>query len=98
LAVGEFEQGAAERLLRALSEYLIEAAAAGKKMKHIIEDEEGFGQRIDDRQRKLLRFGQIVVLIHRFRSIARELRTTLGHRRACDADDPRILHHGRPSS
>jgi hypothetical protein len=33
-------------------------------MKHIIEDEEGFGQRIDDRQRKLLRVGQIVVFIH----------------------------------
>jgi hypothetical protein len=43
---------------------LVKAAAAGEKMKHIIEDKEGFRQRIDDGQRKLLRFGQIVMLIH----------------------------------
>jgi hypothetical protein len=55
LAVGKIEQRAPVRFLRVLAEDLVEAATAREKMERVIEDQERFGEGVDDRERKSLR-------------------------------------------
>jgi len=55
LAVGKIEQRAAVRFFRILAENLVEAATAREKMERVIEDQERFGEGVDDRERKSLR-------------------------------------------
>ena len=43
------------RFLRVLAEDLVEAATAREKMERVIEDQERFGEGVDDRERKSLR-------------------------------------------
>ena len=50
-------------LCRVLAENLVKAAAAGEQTQRVVEDQERFRQGVDDRQRKRLRFGQIVKLL-----------------------------------
>jgi hypothetical protein len=64
LAIGQLKEGAAVGFGRILPEYLVEATTAGKKVKCVVEDQEGFRQSIDDRQRKGLRLCTIAKLLH----------------------------------
>src|SRR6185369_3740407 len=64
LPAGQIEQRAAVRCLRILAEHLVEAATAREEMKRVVENQEWFGERIDDRQRKGLGLCTIVKLPH----------------------------------
>ena len=49
---------------RILAEDFVEAAAAGKKLERLVEDQEWLGQRIDDRQCERLGLRQIKMPLH----------------------------------
>jgi hypothetical protein len=55
-------------------EHLVEAAAAGKQVERLVEDEERLGQCVDDRQRKRLRLGEVLKLFDRGCSVRRGAR------------------------
>jgi hypothetical protein len=65
LAVRKLKQRTAVGLQRIFVEHFVEAAASGKQVERLVEDQKWLGQRIDDRKRERLRLGEVRKLIDR---------------------------------